>query len=337
MADRSADKLCAAKWVAQLVVHGHVVFEDLTKARHQTHGLAHVYCRCRLRVCAELPNYRQVVVANLPGLDKLDNVEVTQDDRLAAQGMPLLQAATYAELEQLMEGWELDPQAGGVGSQQQPQQSVANAAAPGLQQAPRAQLAAAGAAAATLAVAGPVTRGAPEAVVGGARSAAAGQAAPSSDSYGSGATIGITVPGRPSSFVGATGAGAGGSSAAGYGAGGVVPELYPQHQQQHLQQQYQEQYNPQRYSSQAGGQAAQVPSYQSRALPAADYAQVQQSPAVGQHYQSGSTTPARSRSPAGGSSNVLYAVMALLADLDSSQLGVVQKEVEQRLTSLRLS
>ncbi|WIA13460.1 hypothetical protein OEZ85_007040 [Tetradesmus obliquus] len=60
--------------------------------------------------CAELPHYRQVVVANLPGLEKLDNVEVTPADRQAAQGTPLLQAATYAELQQLMEGWELDQQ-----------------------------------------------------------------------------------------------------------------------------------------------------------------------------------------------------------------------------------
>jgi hypothetical protein len=312
-----------------MAIHRHVASEGTSEAWYQPHGLAHLACRCHLRVCAELPYYRQVVVANLPGLEKLDNVEVTEDDRRAAHGMPLLQAATYAELEQLMEGWELEPQAGGTGSQQH-QQSAPNGVGPGLQQAPRAQLAAA-APAPNAAVAGLAMQG--EAVGAGARSASAGPAAPSSDSYGSGATIGITVPGRPSSCVGATSAGTGGSSAAGYGVGAVVPELYPQQQQQ---QQYQEQYNPQRYSSQLGSQAGQVPSYQSRALPAADYAQVQQAPAVGQHYQSSSTTPARSRSPAGGSSNVLYAVMALLADLDSSQLGVVWKEVEQRLASLRL-
>jgi hypothetical protein len=290
--------------------------------KHVVWHILHAAAAC---VCAELPSYRQVVVANLPGLEKLDNVEVTEDDRRAAQGMPLLQAATYAELEQLMEGWELEPQAGGVGSQQQRQPQPAASVV-----GPRVQLAAATPAA----TAGAAVRG--EACGSGARSAAAGQAAQSSDSYGSGATIGITVSGRPSSFVAATSAGTGTSSAAGYGSSAAVPELCLQ--QQHQQQQLlQEQYNPQRYSSQPGSQAAQVPSYQSRALPAVDHAQMQQAPAAGQHYQSSSTTPARSRSPAGGSSNVLYAVMALLADLDSSQLGVVQKEVEQRLLTLRLA
>uniref|UniRef100_A0A383VDS6 U2A'/phosphoprotein 32 family A C-terminal domain-containing protein n=1 Tax=Tetradesmus obliquus TaxID=3088 RepID=A0A383VDS6_TETOB len=274
--------------------------------------------------CAELPHYRQVVVANLPGLEKLDNVEVTPADRQAAQGTPLLQAATYAELEQLMEGWELDQQAGGVGSLLQQQQQQPRTVTPGpvLQQAPRMQLAGA--------AAGEAARG--EAVGSGARSAVAGQAAAGTDSYGSGVTIGITVPGRPSSFVAAADAGAGGSAAAGYGLGAALPELYPHHQQQ------QEQYNPQRYSSQPGSQAAQVPSYQSRAPAPADYAQAQQAFAAGLLYQqSSSGAPARSRSPVGGSSNVLYAVIALLADLDTSQLGIVQKEVEQRLAALRLA
>jgi hypothetical protein len=267
-----------------------------------------------------------LVVVNLPGLEKLDNVEVTDADRQAAQGAPLLQAATYAELEQLMEGWELEPHAaaGSVSGQQQQQQAQAGTSGSFLQQVPRVQLAGAAAAAAGAAVQG-------AAGGGGARSAMAGQAAPSADSCGSGATIGITVPGRPSSFVTAAESGSGSSVArAGYGASAVVPELYPQHQQQ------QENYNPQRYSSQPGSQPGQVPSYQSRAAPTAEHAQAQHVAATGHIYQQGSSsTPARGRSPVGGSSNVLYAVIALLADLDGSQLGVVQKEVEQRLAALR--
>jgi hypothetical protein len=228
-----------------------------------------------------------------------------------------------------MEGWELEQHAGGVSSLQQQQQQQPHPVAPGpvmQQQAPRMQL--------TGSASGAAAWG--EAAGGGARSAMAGQAAPSPDSYGSGATIGITVPGRPSSFTAAaTEAGGGGSVATGYGVSAAVPELYPQHQHQHQHQQ-QEQYNPQRYSSQPGSQAGQLPSYQSRTQPPADYAQGQQASAASHLYQqTSSTAPARSRSPAGGSSNVLYAVIALLADLDSSQLCVVQKEVEQRLAALR--
>jgi hypothetical protein len=49
--------------------------------------------------CSELPNYRQFVIANLPQLTKLDNQAIDAAELVAAQQhMPLLQPATSADL-----------------------------------------------------------------------------------------------------------------------------------------------------------------------------------------------------------------------------------------------
>lgn len=264
---------------------------------------------------AELANYRSVVVANLPQLEKLDNIEVTQADRLAATGVVLLQPATAAELAADEEHDSAAVgSAGSIFDRHAIQQHLKTASFGHPDWAHMPAAAAAGGPAAAKAAAANARSVGQVAVSGG-------------EGHRYAATIDMAVPCKAGAADGCPGS----SEASGTGAGAAASEVLPQHRQL---------YNPQRYSSQPGNQAMlpeakalltdEVLTHNYK-LAVVDTHCQQQQQLQHQHISLPGPTGGSRALPTAGSANVLYAVMALLADLDVSQLAIVQKEVEQRL------
>lgn len=247
--------------------------------------------------CAETPNYRSFVLAHLPAIEKLDNVDVTSEDRKAAQNLPLLHPATELELQEEHE----DP---------------APAAKPSSR---------------PLSPVGPVPLNPATAGQQGFVSPSSLQPA-SNRSRVPGASA--AVQGEPHSSCAASKqlqpAVAAGSRDGGYdatfsmlsqGAAAGPSSRSPAGTAEESFAFARQQYDPYRYSSQAG--AEQQEQYQLPSL-------LQRPSAAGPGNNNSS-----SASHVGASPNVLYAVMALLADLDLAGLSIVQKEVDQRLRGQR--
>lgn len=256
--------------------------------------------------CADIPNYRSFVIAHLTSLEKLDNLDITPEERKAAHSIPLMQPATASEL---LETEDTGP---GAASGTSPRPiSPSSIAASGTSPRPMSPSSIAGSAAAGSPVpAGPQPPSSRSRVPGGS-------AAVHADPYSShAAPMGLLVgnsSSRDSAYDATIGSvSSSGAAAAGRSAAGVAEESFAFSRQQ---------YDPHRYSSQPGMPPVQQ---QLPQLPRPDAA-------VPTNSNSNSSSSGAGSSHMKASPNVLYAVMALLAELDAAGLSIVQKEVEQRL------
>lgn len=231
--------------------------------------------------CAEAPDYRSFVIAQLPSLEKLDNLDIMQEERKSAQHIPRLQPATPEELL----------------ADDEPTTAGSTTATTAYVQQQSRPISPAGASR-------PVTPAGTTSVAADAPSSTtpySRQRVPGSAAAVSGSTTCNPAAATGSGFAnlsnhaaynresGATAAAAAGSFA------------FFHHQQD--------------TSSTANCQLWQQPQQQ--------------------QHQVKASCSACDCPQAGPSPNVLYAVMALLADLDASGLSIVQKEVQQRLKSLQ--
>lgn len=235
--------------------------------------------------CAEVPHYRSFVIAHLRSLEKLDNLDVTTQERTAAASIPLLPAATPAEL---LESHNIEPPA------EISSRSTSPAAAR-QQGSPHP--------------ASPEPASSRSRVPGGKTAV---YAEPWSNPIAPMGQPAVTSS-RESEIDVTCGAGVPVPHLAAAGPAEAAEESFA-FSRQH--------YEPHRHSSQSGNLLVQL-----------QHQQMLHSIAVMPSCSSSSCNADSSHGKA--SPNVLYAVMALLADLDAAGLSIVKKEVDQRLQGLR--
>lgn len=232
--------------------------------------------------CAEAPDYRSFVIAQLPSLEKLDNLDIMQEERKSAQHIPRLQPATPEELL----------------ADDEPTTAGSTTATTAYVQQQSRPISPAGASR-------PVTPA-------GTTSVAADDAPSSTTPYSR-----QRVPGGVAAVSGNTTC----NPAAATGSGFANLS------------------NHAAYNRESGATAAAAAGsfaffHHQQDTSSTANCQLWQQPQQQQHQVKASCS-ACDCPQAGPSPNVLYAVMALLADLDASGLSIVQKEVQQRLKSLQ--